>query len=82
MGYEPHKYADTIVISVYNSQSLDTWNWTLPDAVFILRDQAESAYLCQMNYIAAQMNIPKEPDVIGMGIRCQIAGWYKLGSSW
>jgi len=45
--------------SVYNNQSLDTWNWTSPDAVVILRDQAEENLLHQENYIAAQTNIPE-----------------------
>jgi len=45
--------------SVYNSQSLDTGDGTLPDAVVVLRDQAEGHILCQMNYIATQMNMPE-----------------------
>ena len=31
----------------------------LPDAVVILRDQAEGCLLHQMNYIAAWMNLPE-----------------------
>ena len=34
-------------------------NQDLPDAVVILRDQVEEHLLCQMNYIAAWMNIPR-----------------------
>src|SRR5882672_6258199 len=43
---------------------LNTEGGTLPDAVVILRDQAEGHLLCQMNYIAAWMNIP-DSDVLG-----------------
>ena len=71
IGYEHTSMLTQWLSPVYNSQSLDTWKWTLPDTVVIIRDQAEECLLCQINYIAAWMNIPKEPDIMGMGIRCQ-----------
>ena len=46
--------------SVYNNQWLDTWDGTLPDAVVILRDQAEGCLLHQMNYIVAWLNDPNQ----------------------
>jgi len=50
-----------------------------PDAVIILRDQAEVQLLCQMNCIAAQMNIPKGAQHNGDGDQMSgLARWYKL----
>jgi len=45
--------------------------WTLPDAVVILRDQAEGRLLRQMNYIVARTNIPSNRNSAGMGIESQ-----------
>ena len=65
--------------SVYNSQPLDTWNWTLPNTDVILRDQAEEYLQRQMNYIAAQTNIPEGAWCNGNGDQMLgSGGWYKL----
>ena len=55
MRYKNHKSTNYFRIKT----TVNTGDGTLPDAVVILRDQAEERPLCQMNYIAAQMNIPE-----------------------
>ena len=60
MSWRGYRFMGTLTQWLSSNQWLGTWDGTLPDTAVILKDQAEGHLLHQMNYIVAQLNIPRQ----------------------